>query len=300
MTQPPGPQPGPGQPDPHWQETVAGQLGYPPQGYGQPGQTPQGYGQPVYGQPGYPPQGYGQPGPGQPPGFPPQPPKKSNTALTVGLTVVGVVGVAVVAALVAGVVFLIANDDEDESTGTAASSPSSSASSSAPSSSASSAASSRPRPAAGERFTYTEFDGDWNFRLGDVALQAEWVRGEDFSDCGPLESDGKLTALGCKYGSLLVWKAEGGDVMLTQYVFTMTDAAAAKAAADSDLSDSDLKAITGTYISGFKTGKWRNGDSREFLVATIATGTAAVPEATVEEYLRYRQADSTGALSFRF
>ncbi|MFZ2510044.1 MAG: hypothetical protein WAW85_02990 [Gordonia sp. (in: high G+C Gram-positive bacteria)] len=223
---------------------------------------------------------------------PPQPPKKSNPALKVTL---GVVAVAVVAALVATIVYFASREKGDDTQAAGVTTPNSTSatttiSSSAPSTSTSSSA--------GGKFTYTEFDGNWNFRLGDVALTAEWVKGADYNDCASFEEANKLTSLGCQYGSELVWKTENGNLFLTQYIMTMTDAGAASAAIG-QFTDDDMKLAPGSYISGFETGKWKDSAEKSFLVVTIATATAGVSADTVSEYLKYRHSDSVGALTFR-
>ena len=77
---------------------------YGPSAYGQPGQAPPGYGPPGYEQP-----GYGQPIPGQPM---PAPPGKSKKLLH---TIIGGVGLALVAIISSAVVFVLGlRDDGDE------------------------------------------------------------------------------------------------------------------------------------------------------------------------------------------
>lgn len=160
------------------------------------------------------------------------------------------------------------------------------------------ATSTRPaRPASG-RLSYTEYAGDWDFRFDRVELHADWVDGRDHADCGPIEAAGKLTGLGCAYAAELVYRTEGGALMLTQFVLGMTDQGRAAAAKD-QFTDADLTLRPGTYIKGYATGKWKDGSQKEFVVVTLATATDAVDAPTVEKYLRYRHADILGALAFR-
>ncbi|MGV9721142.1 hypothetical protein [Nocardia beijingensis] len=153
------------------------------------------------------------------------------------------------------------------------------------------------RPSPG-RLSYTEYAKDWDFRFDRVELHAEWVDGRDHADCHPIEAAGKLTDLGCVYAAELVYRAEGGALMLTQFVLGMADEGRAAAAKDR-FSDADLRLRPGSYIKGYATGKWKDGDEKEFVVVTLATATGAVDAATVEKYLRYRHADTLGALAFR-
>ncbi|MEU2122187.1 hypothetical protein [Nocardia niwae] len=153
------------------------------------------------------------------------------------------------------------------------------------------------RPSSG-RLSYTEYAKDWDFRFDRVELHAEWVDGRDHADCHPIEAAGKLTGLGCVYAAELVYRAEGGALMLTQFVLGMADQGRAAAAKDR-FTDADLTLRPGSYIKGYATGKWKDGSEKEFVVVTLATATGAVDASTVEKYLRYRHADTIGALAFR-
>ncbi|MET9024642.1 hypothetical protein ABZW96_03380 [Nocardia sp. NPDC004168] len=152
-------------------------------------------------------------------------------------------------------------------------------------------------PSAG-RLSYTEFAKDWDFRFDRVELHAEWVDGRDHADCHPIEAAGKLTGLGCVYAAELVYRAEGGALMLTQFVLGMADEGRA-AAAKGRFTDADLALRPGSYLKGYATGKWKDGSEKEFVVVTLATATGAVDATAVEKYLRYRHADTIGALAFR-
>ncbi|MFE7742738.1 hypothetical protein [Nocardia sp. NPDC057455] len=170
---------------------------------------------------------------------------------------------------------------------------------------AGSATSTRPAPTApggthpsSGRLSYWEYAKDWDFRFDRVELHADWVDGRDHADCHPVEAAGKLTSLGCVYAAELVYRAEGGALMLTQLVLGMADQGRAAAAKDR-FTDADLTLRPGTYIKGYATGKWKDGSEKEFVVVTLATATGAVDAPTVEKYLRYRHADTIGALAFR-
>ncbi|MFI6866190.1 hypothetical protein [Nocardia sp. NPDC050406] len=274
-------QPGPG----GWQPQDQG-WGQQPQDSGGWGQQDPSWGQPppapapAYGaQPGWDQQGY------QPP------PNKPNTGLIIGLVV------AVVAALVlvVGAVVVVNRDDESV---VATSSSTTTTTTTSTTTTSTSARPTTTTGSTGAKLGYNEYSGDWNFRLGDVALQAQWVQGKDHSSCAPIEEAGKLTDLGCKYAAELTWSAEGGALILTQFIVGMGGASTASAAVDG-FDDGDVKLAPGTYVDHWETGKWRNGSEKEFLVITFATATAAVPAETVEKYLKYRHNDTTGALLFR-
>ncbi len=153
-----------------------------------------------------------------------------------------------------------------------------------------------PKPAA--RLSYADYEGPWNFKLGDVEMKADWVEGRDHKDCAPIAKGGKLTGLGCQYATEMLLTAEGGAVKFTQFVLAMKDAAAAETAAD-QVEEKDLNVRAAGMIDDFATGKWKAGASKEFVVITLVTATSAVEEALVEKYLRYRHGDIVGAIGFR-
>ncbi|MFC9994107.1 hypothetical protein [Nocardia sp. NPDC127526] len=302
MTYPPGPPTGPGfggDPNAHGQQPEPGAAWWegpttpPPAQYpaqpAWPGAAPEPgawQGQPAQ------PDWNAQPGYPQQPGYPPQPPK-SNTGLIVGIAL----GVVAVLAVAVGAIVVFARGGDSEQAAVASSTTTASTSA-APTTTRRTTTTTTKAAPAGNHFSYTEYSGAWNFKLGDVALQADWVTGQDYTDCAPVEETGKLTSLGCQYSAELVWKAEGGDLMLTQYVLGMGDASKASGA-EGQFDDKDIRLNPGSYIADWETGKWRDGSEKEFLVITFATATAAVDTDTVEKYLRYRHQDTIGALIFR-
>lgn len=271
-----------------------------PQGWGQQPQHDPAWGQqpppaaPAYGaQPGWDQPGYGQQQPGwDQQGYPPPQSPKPNTGLIIGLVV------AVVAALVLVVGAVVVVNRKDDSNQAAVTSTTTTTTTAATTTTETTTRRPTTTQPASNKLTYSEYDGDWNFRLGDVALQAQWVQGKDETSCAPIEEAGKLTSLGCKYAAQLTWKAEGGAIVLTQFIVGMGDEAHASAAVDG-FEDADVKLGPGMYVEHWETGKWRNSSEKEFLVITFATATATVPTETVEKYLKYRHNDTTGALLFR-
>ncbi|MCM6775575.1 hypothetical protein NDR87_15135 [Nocardia sp. CDC159] len=261
-----------------------------------PGSGPYGYGPqhqpPGWGQPGYqPPQPGWDPNQGYPGGgYPPPPPPKSNTGLIIGIVV------ATIAVLVVGAGALVLIDrnkrgEDNRATGTTTPELVTATETATPRGTATA------QPVA-TKFSYREQAKDWNFRLGDVALHADWVDGRDASNCGDIEVGGKLTALGCQYVAEMVYRSERGGLMLTQYVLGMADADKA-AAAVGRYTDEDLQPRPGSYIEDFTIGKWKDDSEKQFLVIILVTTTAAVDEETASKYLRYLHQDMLGALAFR-
>ncbi|GGK61124.1 hypothetical protein [Nocardia camponoti] len=225
---------------------------------------------------------------GQPYGapLPPKPPRKSGAAWLV-VALVAVIG------LLGGTVLLVASRDGVAGVAIAAEPTSLPTTTSlTPTTTA------KKPPAQGARLSYTDYDGNWDYKMGSVELRATWVEGRDHTTCAPIEKDGKLSSLGCQYAAEMVLTAENGTVKLTQFILSMPDAASAKTAAEK-ITDADLKLRPGTTIDKFETGKWRAGDSSTYVVITLATGAPGVAVPVVEKYLKHRHVDIVSAILFR-
>ncbi|MEU0502679.1 hypothetical protein [Nocardia sp. NPDC005998] len=268
-----------------------------PYGYGEqpPRQDPAPWGQPV----GYPEQtGWDQTGyptgyPGAPaPGQPPRPPKSSAGVLVA-------LGLVAVLAVVSVVLVVFVGHDKGRPQA-ADSAVTVVPATSVPGSITQRPTATTPRPGqpSSGKLTYNDFAKDWNFKFDNVELHADWVEGRDHASCRDFEVDGKLTGLGCQYAAELVYRAEGGGLKITQFLIAMSDEGQA-AAALGKFSDADLHLRSGTYIDHFVTGKWRDGNEKQFVVVTVATANGAVDVETVKKYLQYRHADTLGALAFR-
>ncbi|NKY85120.1 hypothetical protein [Nocardia veterana] len=233
------------------------------------------------------------PQPGYGGGYPPPPPPKNNSGLIVGI-VFGVIALLVIGA---GIVVVATRDSDGENradaTGTPALVPATTSAAPSPTTAAPGT-----RSGTAGHLSYQEYGHDWNFELGEVKLHADWVEGRDHPSCSDFEVGGKLTALGCEYAAEMVYRAEGGSLMLTQFVIGMSSADKA-AAAPGAYTDADLKLRHGTYVDNFAVGKWKDDAQKEFLVVTFATATSSVDEKTAEKYLKYRHGDILGALAFR-
>ncbi len=290
MTYPPGPGPygpGPQQPhdggwgrDPHqpgggWEAQPTGWEAAPSWDHQQPQQN---WDQPGYGG------GYGSP----------PPPPKNNSGLILGI-VFGVIALLVIGI---GIVVVATRDSDTKNQAGASSTPGlvpATAEATTPTTAPSISA---PNSGNSAHVTYQDYAKDWNFKLGDVELHADWVQGRDHAGCSDIEVDGKLTDLGCQYAAEMVYKAENGSLMLTQFIMGMGSAAQAEAA-PGQYTDADLKLRPGTYVDHFAVGKWKDDAQKDYLVVTFATATNAVDEETAKKYLKYRHADILGALAFR-
>ncbi|MBF6331202.1 hypothetical protein [Nocardia transvalensis] len=289
MTYPPGSGPyGNGPQDPWGQP---GGYQQQPPGYQQPQPSGWDMPQPMWDaqqQPGWNPQQQGYPG-----GYPPRPPK-NNTGLIVGIIF------AVIALLVIGVgavVVLTRNKTDDINTASPTTENLVTATSS-PGRPTTARPTTKPTASASSRFSYQEHAKDWDFKLGDVQMHADWVEGRDHATCSDIELHGKLTGLGCRYAAEMVYRSEGGALMLTQLVLGMSDEGKATAAHD-QFTDEDLKFRPGTYIDDFAIGKWREINQKDFLVVTLVTTTSAVDDETASKYLKYLHTDTATALLFR-
>src|SRR5690606_12627675 len=116
-----------------------------------------------------------------------------------------------------------------------------------------------------------------NFRLGEVKLNTEFVKGWDYEDCSDFEIGDALTDMGCEYGIELAFKAEGGKLMLAQLVLVMEDIDAAEDAVE-DVTDSDFELHKEGYISNFSYGKWVIDNAGRYVVITVCTATKEVSE----------------------
>lgn len=220
------------------------------------------------------------------------PPPKNNSGLIVGI-VFGVIALLVVTAGIA----VVATRDSSRSATQAGATSAPGPAPAVPTASGSAVAP-PTGPATGTHLSYHEYEGNWDFKFGDVEMHADWVKGRDYPTCSDIEDTGKLTALGCQYAAELVLEAEGGALMLTQFILGMSSAQAAQAA-PGKYTDADLKLRPGSYVDHFTIGKWKDDAEKEFVVITFATANGAVDEATAEKYLKYRHADIIGALAFR-
>ncbi|RMI30330.1 hypothetical protein EBN03_22035 [Nocardia stercoris] len=158
-------------------------------------------------------------------------------------------------------------------------------------------------PAPPARFSFTEQAKDWDITKEDTTLHAEWVEGIDHPDCGEIDASGKLAALGCQYAAEMVYRGEGGDLMITEFVLGMgTPEAATEAAAPGQLADTDIVLRPESYISDYGNGgasRWKADAQGSFVVYTVVTADSYVSEDTVDKYERFRHTDTMSSLMVR-
>ncbi|WP_148611551.1 hypothetical protein [Nocardioides rubriscoriae] len=148
--------------------------------------------------------------------------------------------------------------------------------------------------------SYREFAHDWDYRMGDVALQATFEDGTDHDGCGPAENDGALTGLGCVDAVEWTYRALGGDLALSHLVLTMRSREAATRAVDRDLiTEESWRLRPSSYLDG-SPGSWKVSAVGQFLVLTVETHRPSVKAARASTFLLNANLDIRGALAFRF
>ncbi|MFI9839301.1 hypothetical protein ACIHFD_19870 [Nonomuraea sp. NPDC051941] len=302
--------------------------GVPPPGYGPPsgqggygsgqGQPP-GSGGPPYGNPTGPQGTLLLPAPGPVPGPPPPPapPQKGTNALAIGL-VVGLVSVLLIGGGVVAFLYLrdsgqkppvaLPTADPVPTTTTAPQSdPPSAAPSDPPTSEpaeptpapsdTSSSTSKRVDP--GSPLTDDEFE-DWDFKLGDVKLQAKKVAGWTYDSCDPVDGQGVLAKNNCQRAVQLAYSANGGHIKAVQLLLSFPSEGAAKTMATrlASLTSDAVKWRTDRTLKSYAYGKMRSSASKKYVVITVLTADkAAKPMATY--YHQYLQSDIASYFLFR-
>ena len=247
--------------------------------------------------------------------YPQQPPTPSTgpgatqgRRTTVLVVVVAVVGVLVVA--LAGVAIASAGGDDKGSSTAVAGGPASSTVAPTPTQSETTTPeptpteteTEDPAPApSGGKLKAAEYTKDWDFKLGDVALQAKHKAGWDYATCAPVAKGGKLKALGCRYAVEVTYSAIGGKLQFTNLFLALPSENAASTAVSKDrLTDADFTVRDESFVPGYKIGKYRDNDGGTWVVVTVATAKAGVSEKQLDNYLKYANTDFSSALLFRF
>ena len=237
-------------------------------------------------------------------------PGGSRRRTTVLVVVLAVVGVLVVA--LAGVAIASAGGDEGGSATAVAGGPASSTATPTPTESETTTPeptpaeteteSDDPAPApSGGKLKAAEYTKDWDFKLGDVALQAHHKAGWDYATCAPVAKGGKLKTLGCTYAVEVTYTALGGKLQFTNLFLALPGENAANTVVNKDkITDSDFTIRDESFVPGYKVGKYRDNAGGTWVVVTVATAKAGVSEKQLDNYLKYANTDFSSALLFRF
>jgi hypothetical protein len=142
--------------------------------------------------------------------------------------------------------------------------------------------------------------GDWRFRLGNVALNADKTGGRDFATCGPMEQKQSMTRQGCRYGIELDYTADHDRIhflhMIMVFDSTRHATRAARTLTQNDLT-LDQKALYPDDT--MKVARWTRDSANEYLVVTACATTSSADVKRVDTYLHYANADETSALLWR-
>ncbi|MDX3111724.1 hypothetical protein, partial [Nonomuraea angiospora] len=144
-----------------------------------------------------------------------------------------------------------------------------------------------------------EFE-DWDFKLGDVKLQAKKVAGWTYDSCDPVDGQGVLARNNCRNAVQLAYSAYGGHIKAVQLVLSFPSEGAAKTTATrlASLTSDAVKWHTDKTHKSYAYGKMRSGASKKYVVITVLTADkAAKPMATY--YHQYLQSDIANYFLFR-
>ncbi|MET7329424.1 hypothetical protein [Nonomuraea sp. NPDC005650] len=147
--------------------------------------------------------------------------------------------------------------------------------------------------------TDDEFE-DWDFKLGDVELEAKKVGGWTYDSCDPVDGQGVLAKNDCQRAVQLAYSAYGGHIKAVQLLMSFPSEAAAKTTASrlAKLTSDAVKWRTDKTHKSYVYGKMRSGASKKYVVVTVLTADkAAKPMATY--YHQYLQSDIAGYFLFR-
>lgn len=159
-----------------------------------------------------------------------------------------------------------------------------------------------PQPSAtagGGRLSQSEY-GNWRFRLGNVALNADKTGGQDFSSCGPMEQHQSLTSQGCQYGIEVDYSADHDQIRIVNMIMAFDSKAHATQAGKSLVQKDfviDQKALYAQDAT--KLARWTRDTANEYLVITVCATASSADVKQVDTYLHYSNADETSALLWR-
>ncbi|MEV1176471.1 hypothetical protein [Nonomuraea sp. NPDC049784] len=151
----------------------------------------------------------------------------------------------------------------------------------------------------GSPLTDSEF-GDWNFKLGDVKLEADKVGGWSYNSCDPMDAKGVLAQNDCQRAIQLAYTAYGGHIKAVQLIMSFpTEQAAKKTVTRLASLDSDaLKWRTDKTHSSYAYGKIRSGYVKKYVVVTVLTADKTA-KSLATHYHSYLQSDHASYFLFR-
>ncbi|MEV4107510.1 hypothetical protein [Nonomuraea sp. NPDC049695] len=151
----------------------------------------------------------------------------------------------------------------------------------------------------GSPLTDKEFD-DWDFKLGDVKLQAKRVGGWTYSTCDPVDGRGVLAQNHCRRAIQLAYSAYGGHIKAVQVMMSFPSEQAAKKAA-TRLATLDSNAVKWRKDKAHRTyvyGKMRSGVAKNYVVVTVLTADKTA-KSLATYYHHYLQSDHASYFLFR-
>ncbi|MEO3871163.1 hypothetical protein ABGB18_20315 [Nonomuraea sp. B12E4] len=151
----------------------------------------------------------------------------------------------------------------------------------------------------GSPLSDTEFD-DWNFKLGDVALQAKKVGGWTYDNCDSVDGKGVLAKNDCERAAEIAYSAKSGHIKAVQVLMAFPTTKAAKATATqlARLSSDAVKWRQDQTHSKYAYGKFGSAASSNFVIFTVVTADNT-GKSLAPSYLRYLQSDFMGYFIFR-
>ncbi|MEV4011497.1 hypothetical protein AB0J35_13425 [Nonomuraea angiospora] len=151
----------------------------------------------------------------------------------------------------------------------------------------------------GSPLTDDEFE-DWDFKLGDVELQAKKVAGWTYDSCDPVDGQGVLARNNCRRAVQLAYTAYRGHIKAVQLVLSFPSEGAAKTAATrlASLTSDAVRWHTDKTHKSYAYGKMRSGASKKYVVITVLTADKAA-KSMATYYHQYLQSDIASYFLFR-
>ncbi|SDH72103.1 hypothetical protein SAMN05421869_10368 [Nonomuraea jiangxiensis] len=157
-----------------------------------------------------------------------------------------------------------------------------------------------PSAGADSPLSDTEFK-DWDFKLGDVALQAQKVGGWTYDDCDPVDGKGGVLAKNdCEQAIELAYSARSGHVKAVQVImaFPTKEDASATATRLTSLSSDAVKWRKDKTHSTYAFGKYAAAAMGKYVIYTVVTADNT-GKSQAPRYLSYLQSDHANYFIWR-